>query len=91
MTFLLMNLYGEIKAVTIGYARVATPVSEQELPVGFQLPDPYADHPANLAREKFIQTEADLPCSHYPHRSRYYCALCTYEFTEKYIREGEDE
>ena len=87
MTSLLMNLSGEIKAVTTGCVKVATLMSEQELPVGYQLPDPYVNHPANLALEKFIQTEAESPCNHYEYRSRYYCSLCRYEFTEKYIKE----
>ena len=61
--------------------------SKQDLPVGYQLPDSYANHPQVLAREKFMQTEADLNCLHYPNRLRYFCALCTYEFYEKNIKE----
>jgi hypothetical protein len=62
-------------------------MSEQEIPIGYELPNPYADHPQVIAREKFMQTEADLPCLHYEHRSRYFCALCQYEFYEKNIKE----
>jgi hypothetical protein len=65
--------------------------NEQELHVGFQLADPYANHPQVIAREKFMQTEADLPCSHYSNRLRYFCALCTYEFYEREIKEKVNE
>jgi hypothetical protein len=62
-------------------------MSEQELPVGYQLPNPYANHSANIMWEKFIESNAKLSCNHYPDRTQYYCALCRYEFTEKHIRE----
>ena len=84
-----MTLYGEIKVDFIGYAKVVMQMSEQELPIGYQLPDPYANHPANLAEEEFLQVKAKLPCNHYPNRSRYHCFLCRYEFVEKYIKEKE--
>lgn len=61
-------------------------MSDQELPIGYQLSDPYVNHPANLAYDKFIKEEAELPCEHYEYRSKYYCYLCRYEFTEKYIK-----
>jgi hypothetical protein len=84
-----MSLYGAIKVGIIGYVRFAMQKNEQELPIGYQLPDPYANHPAVLAHEKFLQAEADLPCSHYPMRTQYFCTLCRYEFNEKYIK-GEE-
>ena len=68
--------------------------SEQELPVGYPAPNPYANHPQVIAWEKFVREEASLPCPHYeqPLRgSRYFCALCHYEFYEKYMKEGDSE
>jgi hypothetical protein len=79
---------------TIGFVKSVMQKSEQELPVGYQAPNPYANHPQVIAWEKFIQTEASLPCTHYqsPLRgSRYSCALCHYEFYERDIKERINE
>lgn len=75
--------------VCIGYVRLAMKRNEQELPIGYTMPDPYANHPQVIAREKFMETEANLRCLHYENRSRYFCALCQYEFYEKDIKERE--
>ena len=63
-------------------------MSEQELPVGYQLPNPYENHPEVITHDKFLSTDASKKCQHYENRTQYFCALCRYEFIEKEIRKG---